>query len=431
MDKSIDIQARSSRSPWAWVPTLYFAQGLPYIAVMTISVIMYKRLGISNTDIALYTGWLYLPWVIKPFWSPIVDIFSTKRRWVIAMQWLVAIAFAGIAFALPVTFFFSLTLAVFWLVAFVSATHDIAADGYYMLALTPHEQSFYVGIRSTAYRIASVAGQGALVVVAGFLEKSTDNIPFAWSVVFFILSALFLAFALYHSWALPKVEEVVTDKNNTNFKDVLRDFSRVFIAFFKKKQVGIAILFMLLYRLPEAQLVKLINPFLLDPVSAGGLGLSTSEVGIVYGTVGIVGLTLGGIVGGIVAARQGLNFWLKPMAWSMSLTCLTFLYLSYATLPGLLTINVCVFIEQFGYGFGFTAYMLYLIYFSEGEFATAHYSICTGFMALGMMLPGMAAGWIQETMGYQNFFIWTMACCVATIAVAHMLRISPSFGRKH
>lgn len=431
MDKSIDIQARSSRSPWAWVPTLYFAQGLPYIAVMTISVIMYKRLGISNTDIALYTGWLYLPWVIKPFWSPIVDIFSTKRRWVIAMQWLVAIAFAGIAFALPVTFFFSLTLAVFWLVAFVSATHDIAADGYYMLALTPHEQSFYVGIRSTAYRIASVAGQGALVVVAGFLEKSTDNIPFAWSVVFFILSALFLAFALYHSWALPKVEEVETDKNNTNFKDVLREFSRVFIAFFKKKQVGIAILFMLLYRLPEAQLVKLINPFLLDPVSAGGLGLSTSEVGIVYGTVGIIGLTLGGIVGGIVAARQGLNFWLKPMAWSMSLTCLTFLYLSYATSSGLLTINICVFIEQFGYGFGFTAYMLYLIYFSEGEFATAHYSICTGFMALGMMLPGMAAGWIQETIGYQNFFIWTMVCCVATIAVAHMLRISPSFGRKH
>lgn len=431
MDKSIDTKARSSRSPWAWVPTLYFAQGLPYIAVMTISVIMYKRLGISNTDIALYTGWLYLPWVIKPFWSPIVDIFSTKRRWVISMQWLVAIAFAGIAFALPVTFFFSLTLAVFWLVAFVSATHDIAADGYYMLALTPHDQSFYVGIRSTAYRIASVAGQGALVVVAGFLEKSTENIPFAWSVVFFILSALFLAFALYHSWALPKVEKEAADKNNADFKDVMREFSRVFVAFFKKKQVGIAILFMLLYRLPEAQLVKLINPFLLDPVSAGGLGLSTAEVGIVYGTVGIIGLTLGGIVGGIVAARQGLNFWLKPMAWSMSLTCLTFLYLSYVSAPGLLTINICVFIEQFGYGFGFTAYMLYLIYFSEGEFATAHYSICTGFMALGMMLPGMAAGWIQETIGYQNFFIWTMICCIATIAVAHMLKISPSFGRKH
>ncbi|MDE6065772.1 MAG: MFS transporter, partial [Duncaniella sp.] len=374
MDKTVCKHNGSSRSPWAWVPTLYFAQGLPYIAVMTISVIMYKRLGISNTDIALYTGWLYLPWVIKPFWSPIVDIFSTKRRWVIVMQWLVAIAFAGIAFALPVASFFSLTLAVFWLVAFVSATHDIAADGYYMLALNPHEQSFYVGIRSTAYRIASVAGQGALVVIAGCLETNTGNVPFAWSVVFFILSALFLVFALYHSWSLPKVEKITEDKTKVDITDVLREFIRVFVAFFKKKQVGIAILFMLLYRLPEAQLVKLINPFLLDPVSAGGLGLSTSEVGIVYGTVGIIGLTLGGIIGGLVAARQGLKFWLKPMAWSMSLTCLTFLYLSYAVDPGLLTINVCVFIEQFGYGFGFTAYMLYLIYFSEGEYATAHYS---------------------------------------------------------
>ena len=431
MDKTVCKHNGSSRSPWAWVPTLYFAQGLPYIAVMTISVIMYKRLGISNTDIALYTGWLYLPWVIKPFWSPIVDIFSTKRRWVIVMQWLVAIAFAGIAFALPVASFFSLTLAVFWLVAFVSATHDIAADGYYMLALNPHEQSFYVGIRSTAYRIASVAGQGALVVIAGCLETNTGNVPFAWSVVFFILSALFLVFALYHSWSLPKVEKITEDKTKVDIKDVLREFIRVFVAFFKKKQVGIAILFMLLYRLPEAQLVKLINPFLLDPVSAGGLGLSTSEVGIVYGTVGIIGLTLGGIIGGLVAARQGLKFWLKPMAWSMSLTCLTFLYLSYAADPGLLTINVCVFIEQFGYGFGFTAYMLYLIYFSEGEYATAHYSICTGFMALGMMLPGMAAGWIQETIGYQNFFIWTMICCVATIVVTYTLRISPAFGRKH
>lgn len=431
MDKTVCKHNGSSRSPWAWVPTLYFAQGLPYIAVMTISVIMYKRLGISNTDIALYTGWLYLPWVIKPFWSPIVDIFSTKRRWVIVMQWLVAIAFAGIAFALPVASFFSLTLAVFWFVAFVSATHDIAADGYYMLALNPHEQSFYVGIRSTAYRIASVAGQGALVVIAGCLETNTGNVPFAWSVVFFILSALFLVFALYHSWSLPNVEKITEDKTKVDIKDVLREFIRVFVAFFKKKQVGIAILFMLLYRLPEAQLVKLINPFLLDPVSAGGLGLSTSEVGIVYGTVGIIGLTLGGIIGGLVAARQGLKFWLKPMAWSMSLTCLTFLYLSYAVDPGLLTINVCVFIEQFGYGFGFTAYMLYLIYFSEGEYATAHYSICTGFMALGMMLPGMAAGWIQETIGYQNFFIWTMICCVATIAVTHTLKISPAFGRKH
>lgn len=419
----------SARNPWAWIPTLYFAQGLPYVAVMTISVIMYKRLGLSNTDIALYTGWLYLPWVIKPFWSPFVDIISTKRHWTITMQWLIGIAFAGIAFALPTSFFFSLTLAIFWLVGFTSATHDIAADGYYMLALTEHQQSLYVGIRSTFYRIATVAGQGLLVILAGAIEDSSGDIPFAWSVVFGILSVMFLSFALYHSRILPKVEQT-SSRQLATANDVWREFITVFAEFFRKKQVGVAIVFMLLYRLPEAQLVKLINPFLLDPPSAGGLGLSTGQVGIVYGTVGIIGLTLGGIIGGVTAARRGLKFWLRPMAWSMSLTCLTFVYLSFADEPSLTVVNVCVFIEQFGYGFGFTAYMLYLIYFSEGRHRTAHYSICTGFMALGMMLPGMAAGWIQETIGYQNFFIWTMICCVATIGVTYLIKINPEFGKK-
>lgn len=395
---------------------------------MTISVIMYKRLGISNTDIALYTGWLYLPWVIKPFWSPFVDIISTKRRWTLTMQWLIAAAFAGIAFALPTPLWFSLTLAVFWMVGFTSATHDIAADGYYMLALSEHQQSLYVGIRSTFYRVATVVGQGLLVIIAGALETATDDIPLSWAIVFAILSLLFLGFALYHSWAMPKVESKAGKLRSAS--DVWREFVDVFTEFFRKKQVGVAIIFMLLYRLPEAQLVKLINPFLLDPAEAGGLGLSTAQVGVVYGTVGIIGLTLGGIVGGIVAARRGLGFWLRPMAWSMSLTCLTFVYLSFATDAPLAVVNICVFIEQFGYGFGFTAYMLYLIYFSEGRHRTAHYSICTGFMALGMMLPGMAAGWIQEAVGYQNFFIWTMICCLATIGVTYLIRIDPSFGVK-
>ncbi len=421
-------QQNVSRNPWTWIPTLYFAQGLPYVAVMTISVIMYKRLGISNTDIALYTGWLYLPWVIKPFWSPFVDIISTKRRWTLTMQWLIAAAFAGIAFALPTPLWFSLTLAVFWMVGFTSATHDIAADGYYMLALSEHQQSLYVGIRSTFYRVATVVGQGLLVIIAGALETTTGDIPLSWAIVFAILSLLFLGFALYHSWAMPKVESKAGKLRSAS--DVWREFVDVFAEFFRKKQVGVAIIFMLLYRLPEAQLVKLINPFLLDPAEAGGLGLSTAQVGVVYGTVGIIGLTLGGIVGGIVAARRGLGFWLRPMAWSMSLTCLTFVYLSFATDAPLAVVNICVFIEQFGYGFGFTAYMLYLIYFSEGRHRTAHYSICTGFMALGMMLPGMAAGWIQEAVGYQNFFIWTMICCLATIGVTYLIRIDPSFGVK-
>ena len=661
----------TKRNPWAWIPTLYFAQGLPYVAVMTISVIMYKRLGMSNTDIALYTGWLGLPWVIKPFWSPFVDIIKTKRWWVLIMQWVIAIALAGIAFTIPTSWWVQLTFAVFMLMGFASATHDIAADGFYMLALTEHEQSLFVGIRSTFYRIATVVGQGLLVILAGvvemnsglepvriditanpdaaavvaemptisesdinasgeihfitsetkintsvkaptdailgdstiafanynkaisdsinktntanglyipdpkftkedkliyqgntdfkldsaswqkdhfvyygkdvngsvistlddklskkeeektgfenwiattfpdkFKEKKTNdkasnfaivavrlnkqpkageeyilniandkgstdikatqtrfvfndknwdkpayihfsidnkikeevsssfigtsgNIPIAWALVFVVLSIFFLIIALYHTWAMPK-PAVDANQEKKTAKEIVFGFLDTFKTFFTKFpvwQTVAAILFMLFYRFPEAQLTKIIMPFLVDPLDKGGLALSTSEVGIVYGTVGIIGLTIGGIIGGILAAKGGLKRWLHPMAWSMSLTCLTFIYLSFTQDQSFLTINICVFIEQFGYGFGFTAYMLYLIYYSEGKYKTAHYAICTGFMALSMMM-GMIAGWLEDLIGYQNFFIWTMICCLFTIGAALIIKVDPSFGLK-
>ena len=586
------------RNPWAWIPTLYMAEALPYVAVMTISTIMYKRLGVSNTDIALYTGWLYLPWVIKPFWSPFVDLMKTKRWWTVAMQFTIAIGFACIAFSLPTSFFFQLSLAAFWLVAFTSATHDIAADGFYMHALDDHEQSLYVGIRSTFYRIATVAGQGLLVILAGLIEMNSGlepallqvnatpttlqvvdgsgsvnaqhfnfvpveqadttvsmldymkqqnigygfvkaeeetqvvvdtttsaftkwirdtfgeeqreasvlqkrqmlvgvslsqppvgeepiilnmafkngdqsislnkeairfeftrdnwdkqalmlvsvdpklkenttatfeglsgNIPFAWLIVFVSLSVFFFLASAYHYFVLPKP---TTDRTSKDVKTsvILREFIETFRTFFTKKNALVAILFMLLYRLPEAQLVKLINPFMLDPVDKGGLGLTTGEVGFVYGTVGIVGLTIGGILGGIAAAHGGLKRWLWPMVCAITLPDLVYVYMAYVQPESLGIVNVCIFIEQFGYGFGFTAYMLYLIYFSEGEHKTAHYAMCTGFMALGMMLPGMMAGWLQETIGYRHFFIWAMICCAATFAVCAFLKIDPEFGKK-
>ena len=416
-------------SPWAWVPTLYFAQGLPYVAVMTISVIMYKRLGISNTDIALYTSWLYLPWVIKPFWSPFVDLLKTKRWWVVTMQMLVGAGLAGVAFTLPTDFFFQASLAVFWLVAFSSATHDIAADGYYMLALEPHEQAFFVGIRSTFYRISTIAGQGILVMIAGALETSTGKIPMSWSITFFIMAGLFIAFCLYHKFILPKP---ASDKPSVTVtaSNLMKEFFATFASFFKKKQVAIAILFMLFYRFPEAQLVKLITPFLIDPREVGGLGLTTTEIGLTYGTIGIIGLTVGGILGGILASRGGLKKWLWPMALIISLPNIAFVYLASVQPESFWVINLCVFIEQFGYGFGFTAYMLYMIYFSDGEHKTAHYAICTAFMALGMMLPGMAADWLQEQLGYENFFIWVMICCIGTLVVTAFLKVDPNFAKK-
>lgn len=419
----------TQRHPWWWIPTLYFAEGLPYMAVMTISTVMYKCLGIGNTEIAFYTAWLYLPWVIKPFWSPFVDIIRSKRWWVLAMQWAIAIAMASIAFALPASGFFQATLVLFWLMAFASATHDIAADGFYMLALTEHQQSLFVGIRSLFYRISMVVGQGALVVVAAFVSDAWARPKAGWIVVFGILAAFFALVASYHSFALPRPAADAM-RSPRSRGEVLREFTETFVAFFRKPQVGVALTFMLLYRLPEAQLVKMITPFMLDPTASGGLGLTPDQVGLVYGTIGVIGLMLGGIVGGLAAARRGLRYWLHPMAWSMSLTCLTFVYLAVAQPSAIWEIYLCVFVEQLGYGFGFTAYMLYLIYFSAGRFKTAHYSICTGFMALGMMLPGMAAGWITDHFSYVAFFIWTMICCVATIGVCYLIHVDKNFGKK-
>lgn len=414
--------------PW-WIATLYFAEGLPYMAVMTISVIMYKCLGISNTELAFYTSWLYLPWVIKPFWSPFVDIIRTKRWWIVAMQGAIAVGFALIAFTIPAAAFFQATLAVFWLVAFASATHDIAADGFYMLALTEHRQSLFVGVRSLFYRISMVVGQGGLVVLAAWINTRYATLTGGWIAIFAILSAFFLGAALLHGFFLPRPASD-SERTPKSGGEVMREFCETFIDFFRKPGVIVALAFMLLYRLPEALMVKMIPPFLLDSAAAGGIGLDADQVGLVYGTVGVIGLMAGGIIGGIAAGLGGLRKWLHPMAWSMSLTCLTFVYLAWAQPQALWQVYACVFIEQFGYGFGFTAYMLYLIYFSAGRYKTAHYSICTGFMALGMMVPGLVAGWLVDTLGYLDFFLLTIVCCVTTIGVCYLVKVSPEFGKK-
>lgn len=616
----------SKRNPWFWVPTLYYAEGIPYVVVMTVSVIMYKRLGISNADIALYTSWLYLPWVIKPLWSPIVDIFKTKRLWIIVMQLFIGAGLAGVALTIPVPDFFQYTLAFFWLLAFSSATHDIAADGFYMLGLDEHEQAFFVGIRSTFYRLAMITGQGLLIIVAGYLESTTGlptvelqvksstqmenikliqpdslkinslegelrivtypekvviptvrisrqkadslkayvhswnskngflkelrvssgngkgndhgnvswwheyvvsnieyvlrslfgpekkveiktdyagnigliyfylskepdseddivvnfgseggdksiklaegsrfvfnktnwnkpavaliqldpklkkessaefaaragNIPLSWIITFSILAGLFILFFVYHKFILPYPASDKAAKTNDG-ESAFADFFKAFAIFFKKKHIGIALTFILLYRLGESQLVKLASPFLLDAREVGGLGLTTGEVGIVYGTVGILALTIGGIIGGILASKDGMKKWLWPMMIAINLPNAVYIYLAYVQPESLFIINACVAIEQFGYGFGFTAFMLFMIYISEGEFKTAHFAITTGFMALGMMIPGMVSGWLQEIIGYQHFFVWVLIATVPAFVVARYIHIDPEYGKK-
>lgn len=431
------INGKKHINPWAWIPTLYFAQGLPYVAVMTVAVIMYKNLGLSNTEIALYTSWLYLPWVIKPIWSPFVDLIKTKRLWIVLMQTFVAVGFAGVAFFIPTTFFVKSTLAFFWLLAFSSATHDIAADGYYMLALSSGEQSFFVGIRNTFYRFATIFGQGILVMFAGLMEEgkifpsTAGNIPMAWSVTFFLMAGIFMALALYHQFILPRPASDVS-RNNISAGHLMKDFVMTFVTFFRKKNVGLMFFFLLTYRLGESQLVKIAYPFLLDDRATGGLGLSTATVGMVSGTIGVIALLVGGILGGMVVSRDGLKKWIIPMAIAINAPDLLYVLLSALQVEQLWVVILSVAVEQLGYGFGFTAYMLYLIYVAEGEHKTAHYAIGTGFMAMGMMLPGMAAGWIQETIGYTSFFVWvclmTLPGILASVLVSR--RLDPSFGRK-
>jgi PAT family beta-lactamase induction signal transducer AmpG len=609
------------RNPWAWIPSLYFAEGIPYVVAMTVAVIMFKRLGISNTDIALYTSWLYLPWVIKPLWSPIVDLLKTKRWWIVIMQLVVGASLGAVALSIPLPGFFKISLIFFWLLAFSSATHDIAADGFYMLGLDEHQQTYFVGIRSTFYRVAMITGQGLLIILAGFIEVSTGlppveinvsanpahskeiqwpevtpsvdngqayfavfpqqaeistqnipsakldsirkvvaeynqahkftapptvnqsksgskgqdswwsdyisnplknfleehlkakaepvsghalvgniavvavklsgkavggeevalnvkfgngdnsisilegerltfnsanqdkpayllfqcdpklkrqtqasfkgtsgNIHLAWSITFAILAVMFVLLSLYHRFILPHPK---SDQQAANQEqNLLKEFFKTFGSFFQRKDIGVIIAFLMLYRFGEAQLVKMASPFMLDPRNLGGLGLTTGDVGLLYGTFGIIALTAGGILGGIAASAKGLRYWLWWMVLAINVPHLAYVYMSFAQPENQLVIGLCVVIEQFSYGFGFTAYMLYMIYISEGKNKTAHFAIATGFMALGMMLPGMFSGWLQEIIGYQHFFVWVMLCMIPGIIPVFFVKVKPGFGIK-
>ena len=591
MSKSASNQNKANRGsrPWLWVPSLYFAEGIPYVLVMTLSVIFYKRMGISNSQIALYTSWLYLPWVIKPLWGPVVDILRTKRFWILVMQLCIGAGLAGVAFTIPVDRFLQFTLAFFWLLAFSSATHDIAADGFYMLGLSKGDQAFFVGIRSTFYRIAMLTGQGLLVILAGFFEAKTGlppveldvmavegptaldfdpehvsvpdgegesyflspeelriglegiteaeaseftarvdawnsshgfypaleeneaeapgdkltgnlgytwfrlskkpgadesivlnfsfergdksiglvqsyrfdfnesnwdvpafavfkldpklsktttasfsglsgNIRFAWSMVFGLIAVVFVGFHIYHRFALPRPPDDQSMRSEEG--NFFKEFLVTFADFFRKKNIGVILIFLLVYRLGESQLVKLASPFLLDSKEANGLGLTTGDLGLIYGTIGIIALSLGGIIGGIAASRRGLKYWLWWMVAAMNLPNLVYVFLSYLMPSSLWVIGASVAVEQFGYGFGFTAYMLYMIYVSDGKHKTAHFALTTGFMALGMMIPGMVSGWLQELIGYQHFFIWVMICTIPSFVVIPFLKIDPKFGKK-
>ncbi len=420
----------TSKKPYHWVPTLYLTEGLPYVIITALAVVFYKKLGFNNTDATYFTSWLYLPWVIKPFWSPFIDMFKTKRWWTLAMQLLMGAGFASIGLLLMegVNHFLSISMIIFWLIAFSSATHDAAADGFYILSLSTHDQSFYVGIRNTFYRVSIIIGQGALLFIAGLLEEKFANIPLAWSSTFLIAGALICLMRIYHGFALPKpASDIAATHHDSNIAKI---FFRTFYKFITKKGFGLALAFILLFRLGEAQLGRMSSLFMLDSLEAGGLGLSTKDIGIIYGTFGVIALTLGGILGGYVVSRDGLKKWFFPMALSMNVPNLAYVFMANVQPENYVLITSLVCIEQFGYGFGYTAFTLYLIYFSRGQYKTTYYAICTGLMALGMMLPGFVAGMIQEHIGYSNFFIWVCFCTIPGFIIAYFLPLDEKFGKK-
>ena len=437
----------TERNPWLWIPTLYFVEGIPYFLVNNISVLMFARMGVPNGQMSLFTSLLYLPWTLKFLWSPFVDIIRTKRWWILTMQTVMSAAFIVLALTMPHPSaqtiasgttpmgLFSFTLLLFIFAAFASATHDIAADGFYMLAQSQSSQAAFVGVRSTFYRLANVFGNGVIVAVAGILETRTGDIPLAWQITVGGSGLLLTALTLYHTWAVPRPVSDSSDRQEESAAtvgNIFRDFKNTVVTYFRKPGVWLAVVFMLCYRLPEAFLIKLCSPFLVASRDTGGLGMATAEVGLAYGTLGVIFLLLGGIIGGLMASRVGLKKSIWIMAAFMTLPCFSFVYLAVAQPESFVTICTCIAIEQFSYGFGFTAYMLYMMYFSEGEYKTSHYAFCTCFMALSMMVPGMFAGYLQEWLGYRGFFWMVIVCCLATVAVtlAAYRKIDPEYGKK-
>ena len=420
------------RNPWAWIPTLYFAEGLPNIIVTGLSVVMYMQMGLSDAEVGLYTGWLALPWVIKPLWSPFIDLLKTKRWWVLTMQALIGASLAGIAFSIPTAFWFQATMCLFFLIAFCSATHDISADGFYMIELDDHNQAKYVGLRNTFYRLAIIFVNGMLVSLAGILQVVfRGQIRFTWALIFYGLAGLFIGLWLYHSRFTPRPKEDVHTKRTLT--EVTSELKKMFITFFQKfdrRGTLIVMLFLLFYRFPEALLNTMTKTFMLRHNNAGGLGLSPQEYGLANGTVGLIGLLLGGIIGGVLVSRDGMKRWLWPMVCAITLPDVVYIYLSYSLNSNLVVVSSCLFIEQFGYGLGFTVLTLYMLYYSQGKYKTSHYSICTGISYLGLMLPGMLSGYIKDMVGYRMFFIIVMVCCAITFAVTAFLKIDPDFGKK-
>lgn len=403
------------------MPTLYLLEGLPYAIVNTVALAVFKDIGIDNGTLGPLTTLISLPWLIKPLWSPFMDIFRSKRWWILLTQTLMTITVALTAILLP---FCNLTLLMilFTIVAFASATHDISADGYYMLALDRQRQSAFVGIRNTFYRGGLVLGQGLMVMLAGWMQKRDGDIPHSWSLVLTLCAVIMAIIATYHFFFMPRPSVDMDRRDKRTSSQVFSEFGESFRTFFMKTGVWWAIAFMLLYRLPEALSLNLLYPFFKDGVEVGGLAAGTEMYGLVYGTFGVVALLLGGILGGVYASRKGLRRTIWPMAMALALPCAVYLIMSLTHPESILVIGGYIILDQLGYGFGFTAYTLFMMQFVDGPLKTSHYAICTAFMWLSMKIPALFAGYLQQAVGYVGFFTIVMVSCIGTFGAVAIAR---------
>ena len=412
--------------PAAWVPTLYFAEGIPFFAISLIAGIVYKRLGLANDTIAFYTSWLLLPWSLKPLWSPLLEMFKTKKFFVVLLQFAGGLSLAGIALCLPSADFFRYTLALFAVVAFCSATHDIAADGLYIASLSAKQQAAYAGWQGGFYNVARFFSQGALVILAGYLE-ARGGIRHAWMTIFAVMGLILVALSLYHSQILPTGGR---ERHAQNFREMAATFWDVVVSFFKKPNILLLLIFIFLYRAGEGQIVRIGPLFLVDKRAVGGLGLTTDQFGAIYGTFGTIAFIAGSILGGYFTSWLGLKRALLPLICVMNFPMLAYYYLSTALPTNHAAITLAMSLEMFGYGFGFVGVILLMMQeIAPGKYQTAHYAFATALMNLGLMIPGTVSGKIQLALGYRKFFIWVLISAIPALILARFIPIRGATSR--
>jgi PAT family beta-lactamase induction signal transducer AmpG len=421
-DTNKNNKQKAARHPLRWVPSLYFAQGLPFFAVALVAGQMFKSMGVKNDDIGHWTAAIMSAWIFKPLWSPFLELASSKKLVIVVFQLLGGACLGLVALALHFPFWIAASVTMLTLVAISSATHDVACDGLYIASLSEKDQARYAGWTGTFFNAGRFISAGGLLLLAGHFEK-TLGVASAWTIVFCILAAMMVTLGLYNGWALPPAKNTLAA--GTTAAAIAGTLGAVIVDFFRKPGIWVGIVFIILFRAGEAQ-VQTIGPlFLREARGLGGLGLTTAEVGAVYGTVGTVAFIVGSIAGGYFTSWLGLKKAILPLILAVNLPNLVFLYLSVAQPTQLSLIGGALSVEMFGYGFGFVGLILYMMQVvAPGTYQTAHYAFATGIMQLGFSLFKWISGDIQLALGYQNFFVWALAAAIPVAILSQLIPMS-------